>query len=112
MIPVARAKAPQRMAFPLFKGATRTPTVGGVPVKPLFGMLMLVAILAMCVSLWLWALAAPLWGVMAAVTRTDDRAFDIAILWIDTKVRNGWRVWRASSYAPLGYDKNRPWRHL
>lgn len=84
------------------------PTFGGVPVVPLATAMILVAALATSVSLWLWLAAPPTWLTMAAITRTDDRAFRILGLWIETKVRNKHKAfWRASSYAPMDYPKHR-----
>ena len=92
--------------FPLFKGATRLPTVAGVPMMPLMVMLVIVASSAMLFSLWAWFLAVPIWFIMAQVTRNDDRAFRIWWLWIDTKWRNGNKsFWRASSYSKADYRK-------
>ena len=92
--------------FPLFKGATRIPTVAGVPMMPLIGMLMLVAILAMLFSLWWWFLALPLWFVMAQITKNDDRAFRLWALWFDTKWRNSHKAfWGASTYSKRDYRK-------
>lgn len=84
--------------FPLFKGATRVPTIAGVPMIPLIGMLVVVAAVAMTLSLWWWFLAMPLWFIMAQITKNDDRAFRIWSLWFDTKWRNGNKAfWGAST---------------
>ena len=89
------------MAFPLFKGCTRVPTLAGVPMLPLIAMLMIVASLAMVLSLWCWLLALPLWFMMAQITRYDDKAFRIWMLWFETKFRNRYKdFWGASSYSP------------
>ena len=94
--------------FPLFKGATRAPTIAGVPMMPLMAMLIFVAVIALTVSIWWWALAIPLWFVMAQVTKNDDKAFRIWWLWIDTKVRNRNKsFWGASTYGPTKYRKRR-----
>jgi type IV secretion system protein VirB3 len=90
--------------FPLFKGATRAPTVGGVPMIPLMCMLIVVATIAMMISLWCWFLALPLWFVMAQITKNDDRAFRIWGLWFDTKCRNSNKIfWGASTYSKRDY---------
>ena len=95
-------------AFPLFKGCTRVPTLMGVPMLPLMGMVMAVAILAMLVNIWCWFLALPLWFTMAQVTKNDDKAFRIWGLWADTKLRNGRKAfWGASTYNPTPYCKRR-----
>lgn len=92
--------------FPLFKGATRIPTVGGVPMIPLMIMLVIVASLAMLFSLFAWFVAVPLWFIMAQITKNDDMAFRIWGLWFDTKWRNGNKTfWGASSYSTSDYRK-------
>lgn len=94
--------------FPLFKGATRSPTVAGVPTIPLLMMVMGVAILAMTVSLWWWCLAPALWFVMAQITKHDDKAFRIWGLWVDTKLRNRNKgFWGASSYGPTSHRRRK-----
>ncbi|SUB29765.1 Type IV secretion system protein virB3 [Oligella ureolytica] len=94
--------------FPLFKGATRLPTIAGVPMVPLMVMFMGVAVVALTVSIWWWALAIPLWFLMAQITKNDDKAFRILWLWIDTKLRNRNKgFWGASSYSPSNYRKRR-----
>ena len=95
-------------AFPLFKGCTRAPTLMGVPMLPLMAMVMGIAILAMLVSMWCWGLSVPLWFTMAQITKTDDKAFRIWTLWMDTKLRNGRKAfWGASTYSPTSYQKRR-----
>ncbi len=87
--------------FPLFKGATRLPTVFGVPTTPLLVAVSAVAIVAMWVSLWCWLLVIPVVTLMRLITRHDDRAFAIWSLWFETKARNRNKgFWRGSSYAP------------
>lgn len=94
--------------FPLFKGATRVPTVAGVPL--VLAVILVVGIGSATVLLgvgWL-ALLVPGWLLMAQVTRADDRAFRILWLWAQTKLANRLRVflgcglqgpWGASTYA-------------
>ena len=64
--------------FPLFKGCTRVPTVAGVPMIPLMLMLIIVASIAMSISLWWWFLAPRknrnlrvLWQVFRPTGRTS-----------------------------------------
>jgi len=94
-------------AFPLFKGATRVPTYFGVPMWPLILMLMVVASVAMLVNL-LWWLSAPfIWWFMAQITKSDDKAFRVIGLYIDTKLRNRHKsFWKASSYSPVKYKRS------
>ena len=101
--------APQMMLpFPLFKGCTRVPTLMGVPMLPLLGMGVAMAILAMLISMWCWLLSVPLWFTMAQITKSDDKAFRIWALWMDTKLRNGRKAfWGASTYSPTSYQKRR-----
>lgn len=95
-------------AFPLFKGATRVPTVAGVPMIPLIFMIVGVAIIAMLISMWWWGLVAPAWFVMAQVTRHDDKAFRIWGLWFETKFRDrNKKFWGASTYSPAKYRKRK-----
>ncbi|MBX4335903.1 type IV secretion system protein VirB3 [Bartonella raoultii] len=94
--------------FPLFKGATRVPTVAGVPMIPLIIMVMGVAIVSMTISIFLWIIAPPLWFIMVQITKNDDKAFRIWGLWIDTKLRNrNKNFWGASSYSPSNYCKSK-----
>lgn len=101
-------KPRKQEAFPLFKGATRVPTIWGVPMMPLIVMVTSVAIVAMTINIFLWLIAAPLWFIMAQITKNDDKAFRIWWLWIDTKFRNRNKsFWGASSYSPFNYCKRR-----
>jgi type IV secretion system protein VirB3 len=94
--------------FPLFKGATRVPTLWGVPMIPLMVMVMSVAVIALIVSIWWWGLLPPLWFLMAQITKNDDKAFRIWWLWIDTKLRNrNTAFWGASSYTPAPCRRRR-----
>ncbi|WP_455474043.1 type IV secretion system protein VirB3 [Bartonella sp. B30(2025)] len=94
--------------FPLFKGATRVPTIWGVPMMPAISMVIGVASVAMTINFFLWLFAPPLWFIMVQVTKHDDKAFRIWWLWIDTKFRNRNKsFWGASSYSPSNYRKRR-----
>ncbi len=94
--------------FPLFKGATRVPTIAGVPLIPAVVLVITVASATMLLGFGWLALLVPGWLLMAQVTRTDDRAFRILWLWTQTKVANRVRLaarcgihdlWGASAYA-------------
>lgn len=94
--------------FPLFKGATRVPTVAGVPLIPAVVLVVGVASATVLLGVGWLALLVPGWLLMAQVTRTDDRAFRILWLWAQTKLANRVRsalhgdlgaLWGASSYA-------------
>ncbi|MBB5074253.1 type IV secretion system protein VirB3 [Bartonella callosciuri] len=101
-------KSQKQEAFPLFKGATRVPTVWGVPMMPLIVMVVSVAVFAMTINIFLWFIALPMWFIMAQIAKNDDKAFRIWWLWIDTKFRNRNKsFWGASSYSPSNYRKRR-----
>src|SRR6266536_3420008 len=94
--------------FPLFKGATRVPTVAGVPLIPAVVLVIAVASATVLLGVGWLALLVPGWLLMAQVTRSDDRAFRILWLWGQTKLANRVRsalngdlggLWGASSYA-------------
>jgi len=100
-----------RSDYPLFAGATRTPTTGGVPTLPLLIMLTAVAFLASIVHLVLWILGPVLWQAMALVTRKDDRAFRMWWLWFETRAINRFKgLWQASTYTTAPYSRHRSWR--
>jgi type IV secretion system protein VirB3 len=94
--------------FPLFKGATRVPTVAGVPLIPAVVLVITVASATVTLGFGWLALLVPGWLLMAQVTRADDRAFRILWLWAQTKLANRLRLaarcgvddlWGASAYA-------------
>jgi type IV secretion system protein VirB3 len=94
--------------FPLFKGATRVPTVAGVPLIPAVVLVIAVASATVLFGFGWIALLVPGWFLMAQVTRTDDRAFRSLALWAQTKLANRLRLvalcgvrdlWGASAYA-------------
>ncbi len=78
--------------FSLYKGATRAATVLGVPMAPLIVMVggVVFGIVLPFGLTWL-GLLLPGWSLMLLVTRTDDRAFRIVALWVETKLAN--RLW-------------------
>ena len=103
--------------FPLFKGATRVATVGGVPLIPLVVLVVGVASAGMVLGVWWLSLLVPGWLLMAQVTKSDDRAFRILWLWIQTKLANRLRMirfrgrnefWGASTYS-LTNGRTRSW---
>jgi type IV secretion system protein VirB3 len=98
----------KRKQYPLYKGATRLPTVGGVPTMALLTMLICVASIAMLFSLWLWLFAPAFWFLMAQITKHDDKAFRVWWLWLDTKLRNRNKAfWGASTYSRVDYRNRR-----
>ncbi|SAI73177.1 type IV secretion system protein VirB3 [Bordetella ansorpii] len=101
--------AKSESAFPVFKGATRVPTIaGGVPTRPFIALVMVSAGLGM-LSIYAWALIPALYPLMAIIAREDDRAFRIIELWLRTKAMNrNQRFWNGSTYTLLAYPR-RPW---
>ena len=103
--------------FPLFKGATRVATVGGVPLIPLVVLVLSVTSAGMLFGVFWLALFVPGFLFMAQVTRSDDRAFRILWLFGLTKLANRLRMlwvsgrgeyWGASSYS-LTEGRKRRW---
>ncbi len=78
-------------SFPLFKGATRVATVGGVPLIPLVVVVVGMTNFAMLFGIWWLGLLLPTWLLMKQVTKADDRAFRILWLWMRTKRGGSWR---------------------
>src|ERR1700739_1508594 len=95
-------------ADPLFVGATRPPMRWGVTYAAL--MLNLVFVLEaflLSKNLLVLGLALPIHGVCALLCARDARFFDLLLLWGRTRLPaalGNLRVWRASSYSPLGLD--------
>ena len=94
--------------FPLFKGATRVPTVAGVPLVPAVVLVIAAASSAVMLGVGWLVLLLPGWLLVSQVTRADDRAFRILWLWAQTKLANRLRLagrgglddpWDASTYA-------------
>lgn len=108
--PPARPSVPPNH-YPLFKGATRVPTVkGGVPTRA-FLALALATLFVASFTLWGWLLAPLLYPVIAVLSRNDDRAFWILELWVRTKViAPNKHYWGAISLTPTPYCKRRRWR--
>ncbi len=103
--------------FPLFKGATRVPTVAGVPLIPAVVLVITVASATVLFGFGWLALLVPGWLLMGQVTRTDDRAFRILWLWTQTKLGNRLRfvarcgvhdLWGASAYV-TSERRSRSW---
>ena len=84
------------------------PTVAGVPLIPAVTLVIAVASATVMLGVGWLALLVPGWLLMAQVTRTDDRAFRILWLWLQTKLANRVRMvrlaggnefWGASTYS-------------
>lgn len=105
-----KEKKTQRTHFPVFKGLGRKPTFLGIPTVWFLSVVSAVAFLAMLFGLWLWLSLFIILPIMAAISKTDDRAFEIWILEIKTRMRNkGKNFWGGSSYSPNIHSKKRPW---
>lgn len=97
--------------YPVFNGLGRKATFMGVPTVIFLGTLACTALLAMLISLYLWIAPFILIPLFAAITKTDDRAFEVWWLELKTRIHNGnKRFWHGSSYSPTSYSSRRPWR--
>ncbi|MFG0230543.1 type IV secretion system protein VirB3 [Achromobacter sp. 413638] len=96
--------------YPLFKGATRVPTIkGGVPTRAFVGLVFLTVTVAMF-NYRGWLLFPALYPIVAIISRNDDRAFWIWELWFKTKFTAPNKTfWGAVSYTPTPYSRRRPW---
>jgi type IV secretion system protein VirB3 len=92
-------------------------TVGGVPLVPLVVLVVGVASAAVLLGVFWLGLLVPGWLLMAQVTKSDDRAFWVLWLWMQTKLANRLRMvgfrarnefWGASSYSPAD-GRRRSW---
>jgi len=93
------------VADPLFVGATRPPMRWGVTYSALLCNLVftLEAFLATRNLLTL-LLCVPIHGMCALLCARDARFFDLAVLWVRTRLPamlGTLQVWNASSYSPL-----------
>lgn len=87
--------------YPVFKGLGRKPTFMGIPTTWFLCTVSAVAFFAMLFGLIWWATLLVVLPVMAVITKTDDRAFDVWILELKTRGRNRNKTfWGGSSYAP------------
>lgn len=100
----------QSGVFPLFKGATRLPTFGGVPRTVLLVTFMFCAAAFMTLHAWAVGLFGLLWFIEWGIARHDDRMFRILALAVKTKVLNRinspfTKLWGGSSYSPIDYTR-------
>ena len=95
-------------ADPLFVGATRPPMRWGVTYSALlFNMVFTMEAFLLTKNLLTLLLCAPIHGVCMLLCARDARFFDLVLLWGRTRlpaVFANLRVWKASSYSPLGLD--------
>lgn len=99
----------QSGVFPLFKGATRLPTFGGVPRMVLLGTFMFCAAAFMTMHAWAVGLFGFLWFTEWCIAKHDDRMFRILVLTARTKVFNRinspfTELWSGSSYSTVDYE--------
>lgn len=95
--------------FRLYKGPTRVPTFKGVPTVPLVFVAASIFICMMQISMWCALAVVPAWVIMAAITKTDDKAFRQWGLWVRLVLWEvvcnieSYRLWRAVSISPISY---------
>ena len=97
-----------RSSYPLFKGMTRVATFLLVPVVPLIMVMGAIGFVAMWTTPFVWAVSPAVWLVMWNITKTDDRAFRLWGLWLETTFRNKNKLfWGASTYSRASYRKGK-----
>lgn len=94
---------------PLFVGATRPATVGGITYEAIVFIAMAVGMGYVITSNFLWLLAyAPLHGIAYGICAKDPRAFRLLFLMISSKGRCLNRaIWGCASYSPLEFRKRK-----
>jgi type IV secretion system protein VirB3 len=96
------------IADPLFVGATRPPMRWGVTYSALlFNMVFTMEAFLLTKNLLTLLLCAPIHAVCMLLCARDARFFDLVLLWARTRLPalfGNLRVWKASSYSPLGLD--------
>lgn len=94
---------------PLFVGATRPATVGGITYEAIVVLGMLVGVTYVFTANPLWLLTyIPLHGVAYGICAKDPRAFRLLFMWFQTKGRCFNRVvWGCASYSPLEFRKRK-----
>lgn len=96
---------------PVFKGATRLPTMLGVPRGVLLGTFMVCATLFMFIHAYALVIFALLVLIEHVIARNDDRMFHILHLLLITKVKNRveasgfWPRWKGSSRSPIVFKR-------
>ncbi|WP_129778622.1 type IV secretion system protein VirB3 [Peristeroidobacter soli] len=93
---------------PLFVAATRPPMRWGVTYLALLGeMVITMEIFLLSKNLLTLLLAIPLHGIAALLCERDSRFFDLAALWLRTRLpalMGTLRYWHGTSYSPLVLD--------
>jgi type IV secretion system protein VirB3 len=92
----------------LFVAATRPPTRWGVPYAALlFNMVFTMEFFLMIKNPLMLLLALPIHGVCMLLCARDARFFDLAALWMQTRMPallGNLRRWKGNSYSPLVLD--------
>jgi type IV secretion system protein VirB3 len=92
-------------AEPLFVGATRPPMRWGVTYAALLvNMLFTMEVFLLSRNLLTLLTCLPIHGLCVLLCARDARIFDLAMLWMRTRLPallGNLRYWRASSYSPL-----------
>ena len=93
---------------PLFVGATRPSMKWGVTYSALLlNMVFTMEVFILTKNLLTLLLALPIHALCALLCARDPRFFDLALLWLRTRVPallGNYRFWRAGSYSPLPLD--------
>lgn len=94
---------------PLFVGATRPATVGGITYEAIVFIAMAVGTGYVISTNLLWLLAyAPLHAIAYAICKKDPRAFRLLFMMASTKGRCINRAaWGSASYSPLEFRKRK-----
>ncbi|MVW64467.1 conjugal transfer protein [Massilia sp. NEAU-DD11] len=91
----------------LFVGLTRPTTMWGIPYTAFVIEFMATTLVFLAVGNPLYLLlAAPIHGVLYAISASNPKAFDAIFMWLKTigRCRNG-RFWGAASFSPASYKK-------
>jgi type IV secretion system protein VirB3 len=95
-------------ADPLFVAVTRPPMRWGVTYSALlFNLVFTMEVFLLTKNLLTLLLAIPIHGICALLCLRDPRVFDLALLWLRTRLPaylTNYRHWQASSYSPLTLD--------
>lgn len=94
---------------PLFVGATRPATVGGITYEAVVFIAMGVGTGYVISANLLWLIAyAPLHGIAYGICKKDPRAFRLLFMLISTKGRCvNRKVWGCASYSPLAFRRRK-----
>lgn len=92
---------------PLFAGATRPATVGGITYEAVVFIAMGIGMGYVISANVLWLLAyAPLHAIAYGICTKDPRAFRLLFIMLSTKGRCvNRKVWGCASYSPLDFKK-------